>query len=359
MDKDTTFFSNRLISWYLTNKRNLPWRLQVSPYYVWLSEVILQQTKVAQGLPYYKAFVEKYPTVEDLANATEDEVLLLWKGLGYYSRARNLHASAKYIVNELSGVFPTTFQSLLELKGVGDYTASAIASICYNEPQAVVDGNVYRVLSRIFGIETTIPSSKAHKEFKELGTFLMDKEQAGTFNQAMMEFGALQCVPRNPNCQQCIFSSKCVALHKNIVHELPIKKKKAKVTKRYFNYFLVLLDDNSLLVQQRLEKDIWHKLYELPLLESKTALTKAKLSNFIEEEPEFAELNPSSLQLLNKKQIVHKLSHQHLYTKFWIIEGNMPDIGSIPIEELRNYAFPTLIDEFLSDFLVKEYSVVR
>lgn len=355
MHKDTTFFSNRLISWYLTNKRNLPWRSEASPYHVWLSEIILQQTKVAQGLPYYNAFVTEYPTVEDLANASEDEVLLLWQGLGYYSRARNLHASAKYIVNELNGVFPDTFQSLLQLKGVGDYTASAIASICYNEPQAVVDGNVYRVLSRIFGIETTIPSSKAHKEFKELGTLLMDKEQAGTFNQAMMEFGALQCIPRNPNCQQCVFSSKCVALHKNIVHELPVKKKKAKVTKRYFNYFLVLLDDGSLLVQQRLEKDIWQKLYELPLWESKKALTKAQLSKLVEDEPEFAELDISSLELLNKNQIVHKLSHQHLHTKFWIIEGNMPHMASIPIEELKNYAFPTLIDEFLSEFLVKEY----
>lgn len=354
MDKDTIFFSNRLISWYLTNKRDLPWRLDTSPYKVWLSEIILQQTKVIQGLPYYNAFITEYPTVEELANATEDEVLLLWQGLGYYSRARNLHASAKYIVKELNGVFPDTFKSLLDLKGVGDYTASAIASICYNEPEAVVDGNVYRVLSRIFGIETTIPSGKAHREFKELSTLLMDKKQAGTFNQAMMEFGALQCTPRNPNCQQCVFSSKCVALHKNIVHELPVKKKKAKIKKRYFNYFVILSDDGSLLVQQRLEKDIWHKLYELPLWESKTALTKAQLIKSIKEVPEFARLDFNSLQLFNRKQIVHKLSHQHLHTKFWIIDGKMPHITSIFIEEFKSYAFPTLIDEFLSGFLVKE-----
>ncbi|HLW14493.1 MAG TPA: A/G-specific adenine glycosylase [Flavobacteriaceae bacterium] len=355
MDKDTIFFSNRLISWYLTNKRNLPWRSEVSPYHVWLSEIILQQTKVAQGLPYYEAFVAKYPTVKDLANATEDEVLLLWQGLGYYSRARNLHASAKYIVKELNGVFPNTFLSLLALKGVGDYTASAIASICYNEPQAVVDGNVYRVLSRIFGIETIVPSSKAHKKFKELATLLMDKEQSGTFNQAMMEFGALQCIPRNPNCEQCIFASKCVALHKNAIHELPVKKKKAKVTKRYFNYFIVLSDTDSLVIQQRLDKDIWHKLYELPLWESNSALSKTQLKEIIRETPEFAELDSSSLQLINRKQIVHKLSHQHLHTKFWIIEGDMPEQASIPIEEWKNYAFPTLIEEFLSSFLVDEY----
>lgn len=355
MDKDTIFFSNRLITWYLTNKRELPWRSANSPYHVWLSEVILQQTKVAQGLPYYNAFVEKYPRVQDLANASEDEVLLLWQGLGYYSRARNLHASAKFIVEELNGVFPDSFKTLLELKGVGDYTASAIASICYNEPQAVVDGNVYRVLSRIFGIETTIPSGKAHKEFKELGALLMDKEQPGTFNQAMMEFGALQCVPRNPDCQQCVFSSKCVAFHKNLVHELPVKKKKAKVAKRYFNYFLVLSGEDSIAIQQRLDKDIWYKLFELPLLESKSALTKTQIINFIEENVAFADLDLNSLQLFNRKQIVHKLSHQHLHTKFWIIEGEMSHITSIPVDELKDYAFPKLIEEFLTSFLVKDY----
>lgn len=350
MNKDTIFFSNRLITWYLTNKRELPWRSANSPYHVWLSEVILQQTKVAQGLPYYNAFVEKYPRVQDLANASEDEVLLLWQGLGYYSRARNLHASAKFIVEELNGVFPDSFKTLLELKGVGDYTASAIASICYNEPQAVVDGNVYRVLSRVFGIETTIPSSKAHKEFKELGSLLMDKEQPGTFNQAMMEFGALQCVPRNPDCQQCVFSSKCVAFHKNLVHELPVKKKKAKVVKRYFNYFLVLSGEDSIAIQQRLDKDIWYKLFELPLLESKSALTKTQIINFIEENVAFADLDLNSLQLFNRKQIVHKLSHQHLHTKFWIIEGQVPHTASIPVDELKDYAFPKLIEEFLSSF---------
>lgn len=355
MDKDTLFFSNWLITWYLTYKRNLPWRADKTPYYVWLSEIILQQTKVNQGLPYYNAFVSAYPRVEDLANATEDEVLLLWQGLGYYSRARNLHASAIYIVEELNGVFPDNYKALLALKGVGDYTASAISSICYNEPQAVVDGNVYRVLSRIFGIDTPLPSSKAHKEFKELGTLLMDKTQAGTFNQAMMEFGALQCVPRNPDCHTCIFSSKCVAFQKNIVHELPVKKKKAAVRKRYFNYFIVDSMEDSLAIQQRLDKDIWYKLYELPLIESASALSKAQLMKFMQDKFEFAALDLNSLHLFNKKQVVHKLSHQHLYTKFWRVEGRMPHLNTVAIEELEEFAFPVLIDEFLSSFLVKDY----
>lgn len=356
MHKDTLFFSNRLITWYLTHSRNLPWRSDNTPYHIWLSEIILQQTKVNQGLPYYKAFVSAYPRVQDLANATEDEVLLLWQGLGYYSRARNLHASAKYIVDVLDGVFPTNYKDLLVLKGVGDYTASAISSICYNEPQPVVDGNVYRVLSRIFGIETQVPSSKAHKEFKDLGALLMDTKQAGTFNQAMMEFGALHCMPRNPDCDNCIFSSKCVALQKDKVHELPVKKKKAQVRKRYFNYFIVDSTEGSLVIQQRLDKGIWYKLYELPLVESESALTKTQLMNYMQEQPEFAELDLNSLYLFNKKQIVHKLSHQHLYTKFWRIEGHMPHLNAVSVEKLENYAFPTLIHEFLSSFLVKDYS---
>src|SRR5690625_1371015 len=355
MNKDTTFFSNRLISWYLTNKRDLPWRSSSSPYHVWLSEVILQQTKVAQGLPYYMAFVEKYPTVQDLANANEDEVLLLWQGLGYSSRARNLHASAKYIVQELNGDFPDTFDKLLELKGVGDYTASAIASICYNEPEPVVDGNVYRVLSRIFGVDTSIPSSKAHREFKELGSLLMDKEQPGTFNQALMEFGALQCIPRNPDCEQCVFATKCAALQNNTVHSFPVRRKKSKVRKRYFNYFVVHSGQDSLAIQQRLEDDIWYKLYELPLIESKSALTKKQMLSALKTDSMFTNSDLNSLQQINRKQIVHKLSHQHLYTKFWILDGEVENSSTISVDALNNYAFPKLIEEFLSTYFVEEY----
>lgn len=359
MHKDTLFFSNQLISWYLSYHRDLPWRANISPYRVWLSEIILQQTKVEQGLPYYKAFVSAYPSVEDLANASEDEVLLMWQGLGYYSRARNLHASAKYIVEELNGVFPDNYKALLSLKGVGDYTASAISSICFNEAQAVVDGNVYRFLSRFFGIHTPIPSSKAHREFKELGNLLMDSKQAGTFNQAMMEFGALQCVPRNPSCQSCVFSSKCVALQNNMVHDLPVKKKKAKVKKRYFNYLVVDSGDGLLPIQQRLEKDIWYKLYQLPLVESTSALSKPMLMESLKENSIFSELDVNSLSLLNNKQVVHKLSHQHLYTRFWAIEGNIPNFNPVQVHNLEDYAFPTLLEEFLKAYFVKEFFLIE
>lgn len=359
MNKYTLFFSNQLISWYLSTHRDLPWRTNASPYNVWLSEVILQQTKVEQGLPYYNAFISAYPKVEDLANASEDEVLLLWQGLGYYSRARNLHASAKYIVEQLNGVFPDNYKDWLVLKGVGDYTASAIASICFNEAQAVVDGNVYRFLSRVFGIETPVPSSKAHKEFKELAGLLMDEKQAGTFNQAMMEFGALQCVPRNPSCQTCIFASKCVALQKNKVHDLPVKIKKAKVSKRYFNYLVVASEDGHLPIQQRLDKDIWYKLYELPLVEAKSTLNKTQFSKALEKNTAFSGLDLSSLTLLTKTPIVHKLSHQHLYTQFWRLDGEIPSLKTIAMEDLETYAFPTLLDDFFKSRINPCFSLIE
>lgn len=359
MHKDTLFFTNQLISWYLTYRRNLPWRTDSTPYHVWLSEIILQQTKVVQGLPYYNAFISKYPTIQDLAAASEEEVLLLWQGLGYYSRARNLHATAKYIVEKCNGEFPDNHKDLLKLKGVGDYTASAIASICYNEPQPVVDGNVYRLLSRVFGIETIVPSSKAHKEFKELGRMLMGDANPGIFNQAMMEFGALQCVPKNPTCDVCVFSSMCSALQKGKVQELPVKKKKAKIKNRYFNYFVINNGQDVIPIQRRMDKDIWYKLYQLPLIESSKSLTQQALKSILIEDPNFSEIDIESLRPINQNQIVHKLSHQHLHTKFWRLNGSMPHLQTISIAELADYAFPTLIDDFLATFLEKYYFVSK
>lgn len=352
MDKDTLFFSKLLIPWYLTNRRELPWRNVQSPYKVWLSEVILQQTRVAQGLPYYERFISHFPTIEDLANATEEKVLLLWQGLGYYTRARNLHAAAKYVVNERNGIFPKTHKELLKLKGVGDYTASAIASICFDEPRPVVDGNVYRFLSRFFGLETIVPSPKAHKEFKELSKKLMGKEAPGTFNQAMMEFGALQCVPKNPNCNICVFSTRCIALQKNKVEDLPVKKKKIKVKKRYFNYF-VATDNNKkeILIQKRMKKDIWYKLFQLPLLETESSLDILQLRETISTHADFNGMDRDSIQLINSQEIVHKLTHQHLYTKFWKIKFLSPHFEAISINRLEEFAFPTLIEDFLSEYL--------
>ena len=268
MPKRNSHFSKKLILWYLDHKRDLPWRTTAIPYYIWLSEIILQQTRVEQGLPYYQAFVSVYPTVKKLANASEEEVLKLWQGLGYYSRARNLHTTANYVSNELSGIFPTSYKELIKLKGVGDYTASAIASICFNEATAVVDGNVYRALARYFGIATPINSSLGIKEFKNLAQQLIDVDKPGNHNQALMEFGARQCKPQNPNCEICIFNDSCIALQQKKISELPVKLKKTKVKNIYFNYIVLIFKNKKTLLQKRIGKGIWQNLYEFPLIET-------------------------------------------------------------------------------------------
>ncbi|MGC1472250.1 MAG: A/G-specific adenine glycosylase [Psychroserpens sp.] len=342
-------FNKTLTHWYSVNKRKLPWRTSKYPYYIWLSEIIMQQTQIKQGLPYYEAFVKHYPTVFDLANADEQSVLKLWQGLGYYSRARNLHASAKYVANELNGVFPKTYSGLLKLKGVGDYTASAIASICYEEPTAVVDGNVYRVLSRYYGIETPINSSQGIKEFKTLATAIMDTQRPGDYNQAVMEFGAMQCKPKNPYCIVCPLNESCVALQKGKVDALPVKLKKTKVTKKHFNFLVLISEDKKTLFEKRSAKGIWQNLYQFPLIETATELTPETF----ESHPKIASYfknNAFEYSLYNTKKLVHKLSHQHLYTKFWIIELNKLPKPGIPISELKTYPTPILIGNFIEEF---------
>ncbi len=341
-------FYNTLVYWYLQNKRDLPWRKTKNPYLIWLSEIILQQTRVDQGLNYYLKFREAFPTVLDLANAEEASVLKLWQGLGYYSRARNLHFSAKHIVNELNGEFPKSYDDILKLKGVGDYTASAIASICYDEPTAVVDGNVYRVLSRYFGIHTTINSTKGIKEFKQLAQQLITSDNPGTYNQAIMEFGAKQCKPQNPDCGQCPLNEGCVALQKKLVSTLPVKEKKIKIKQRHFNY-LVLNTNNHTLLQQRTAKGIWQNLYEFPLIESEKELTFKELSASSILEQSFKGVNPS-IQLFNHQTIIHKLSHQHLYTKFWIIEADRLPPNTTSWNDFESYPVPILIHNFVENF---------
>jgi len=342
-------FKHTLINWYSIKKRELPWRKTINPYYIWLSEIILQQTQVKQGLPYYEAFVAQYPTIFDLAEASETSILKLWQGLGYYSRARNLHATAKHIVNELNGEFPTNYKDLLKLKGVGDYTASAIASIAFNEVAAVVDGNVYRVLSRYFGIDTAINSSLGIKEFKSLASSLIDKEQPATYNQAIMEFGALQCKPKNPDCSICPLKDGCVALQKKIVDVLPVKLKKTKVTTKYFN-FLVCIDHNKkTLFEKRINKGIWQNLYQFPLIESNQSLN-AEEFHLLNLDHSFLKTTPFDYALYNETDIVHKLSHQHLYTKFWIIEIAQLPTEAIPIKSLTKYPAPVLISDFINTF---------
>ncbi|MHB0754684.1 A/G-specific adenine glycosylase [Polaribacter sp. M15] len=345
-------FSNTLIYWYLQNKRELPWRKTNNPYFIWLSEIMLQQTRVAQGLDYYNKFTTAFPTVFDLAKADESMVLKMWQGLGYYSRARNLHGAAKYIANELNGVFPTTYNEIIKLKGVGDYTASAIASFAFNELTAVVDGNVYRVLSRYFGIETAINSSVGIKEFKTLAQSLINKKQPAIYNQAIMEFGAIQCKPKKPLCMFCPLSDSCVALQKNIIEKLPVKEKKTKVRKRYFNYLVIQTEDDKTILYERKGKGIWQGLYQFPLIESNKLIHKDELIS----SEEFKNLFPdeTTISLFNKKEIVHKLSHQHLNTQFWIVETKELTSAEIEWSKIEEYPVPVLIANFLEDYLIKK-----
>ncbi len=350
MPKTAAIFSKKLISWYLHNKRELPWRIISNPYNIWLSEIILQQTRVAQGLPYYLKFVGAYPTVHELANAPEDDILKLWQGLGYYSRARNLHTTAKMVSEKFEGIFPDNYTDLLKLKGVGDYTASAIASICFNKAEAVVDGNVYRVLSRIYGIYTPINIRTGQNEFKSLAQQLIDPKQPGTFNQAIMEFGARHCTPQNPDCGSCIFNDSCVAFQKKIVSELPVKIKANPVKKRYFNYLVVLSENERTLLQQRTGTGIWHRLYEFPLIETSEEIDLGSLKEIPEFKKFSEKLQIESISLYNEKPVVHKLSHQHLNTRFWIVEIKDEMEGFIPITEIGTYAVPVLIENFVSEF---------
>lgn len=340
-------FSNLLILWYLQNKRDLPWRETINPYKIWLSEIILQQTRVDQGMSYYYKFVEKYPTVEALAKASEEAILKDWQGLGYYSRARNLHFSAKHIVNKLKGEFPTTYSEIIKLKGVGDYTASAIASISFHEPTAVVDGNVYRVLSRYFGISTPINSSQGIKEFKAKAQQLIDEEQPGIFNQAVMEFGARQCKPQSPNCSECVLNKECVALITNNIKKLPVKEKKIKIRKRYFNYLVFKTPSNKTILEKR-TSGIWKNMYQFPLIECDKELSRNELLQNELFTPYSNGL--LSIQLFNSKTIIHKLSHQHIFTKFWIVEVDAINDIDLDWKELAKYPVSKLIDNFLTEY---------
>ncbi len=341
-------FSNTLIYWYLQHKRDLPWRNTTNPYHIWLSEIILQQTRVDQGLAYYLKFINNFPSVFILANAPEQEVLKLWQGLGYYSRARNLHFSANLIVNELNGVFPSTYNEILKLKGVGDYTASAIASICFNEPTAVVDGNVYRVLARYFGINTPINNTKGVKEFKLLAQRLINPKDPATHNQAIMEFGARMCAPQNPNCTVCPLNNSCVALQQKKVKLLPVKEKKMKIKKKYFNYLVVISEDYKTILNQRVGKGIWQNLYEFPLIETSSDIDITSLIQHNTFQDIFKNIK-TGVKLFNSIPIVHKLSHQHLYTRFWIIKTHTNQPVKTEWKTIDQYPVPILIHNFIED----------
>lgn len=341
-------FTKTLIVWYLQHKRDLPWRHTTNPYHIWLSEIMLQQTRVAQGMPYFFAFTETFPTVFDLADASEEKVLKLWQGLGYYSRARNLHKTAQIVASDFGGNFPDKYTYLLKLKGVGEYTAAAIASFSFNEAVPVVDGNVFRVLARYFDIETDIANASAKKEFVALAYELMPKDDPATFNQAIMEFGALQCVPKNPDCEICPLQSGCLALQLKKVNQLPVKSKKAKAKNRFFNYIVVSDDENKTIIQKRTAKGIWHNLYEFPLIETQDEVD----FDFIVQklQPDFLPNPVVSISELSPISAVHKLTHQHLYIKFWKVTVSGKLENGIDQAQLPTFPFPIVIFNFIEAY---------
>lgn len=346
------FFTATLLKWFASHHRPMPWKGEQNPYLIWLSEIILQQTRVEQGLPYFEKFKAAYPKIEDLADAPEDEVLKLWEGLGYYSRARNLHFTAKYVARELGGQFPDNYNDILALKGVGPYTAAAIASFAYDLPHAVVDGNVYRVLSRFFGIKTPIDSTDGKKQFAQLAQEVLETEKPGDFNQAIMDFGASQCVPKNPDCKSCPLQEKCVAFTDNLVGLLPVKEKKLKKRTRFFHY-LILEDGGNTFIRKRTAKDIWNGLYEFPMLEKAELLDKNALQEAIQRE--FL-TNHADFEILHfSKPFSQQLTHQKIhaiFTKIQVKSVNftIPDNWkSVTQQDLGRYAFPKIIDRYFSD----------
>lgn len=309
--------SDILIRWYEENKRDLPWRRTSDPYLIWISEIILQQTRVVQGLEYFNRFTERFPDVAALARADEDEVMKYWQGLGYYSRARNLHAAARQIMNDFSGVFPRTREEVLSLKGIGDYTAAAICSFAYRLPYATVDGNVFRVLARLFDIDLPIDGGEGKKYFTALAQSLLDERRPDLFNQAMMEFGALQCVPKSPDCEHCPLNGKCLGLAARQVERLPVKSGKTVVKPRYFNY-LYIHGQGMTLLFKRTGNDIWRNLYEFPLIETERAVTWEELSGMAVFQELFDGIEKVEIirEYVAKK---HVLSHRVIYPVFYEI----------------------------------------
>ncbi|AFL83752.1 A/G-specific DNA-adenine glycosylase [Belliella baltica DSM 15883] len=350
-------FALTILEWYEQNKRDLPWRNTSEPYIIWLSEVILQQTRVAQGLPYFEKFLENFPKVEDLAQAPSDEVMRLWQGLGYYSRARNLHQCAKDIVEEHNGKFPNNYNSLIKLKGVGSYTAAAIASFAFNEPVAVVDGNVFRVLARYFGISTDIASNSGKKEFEIIANECIPNDKPAAFNQAIMEFGSLQCAPKNPKCEDCPLRGSCFAFKNELTAQLPVKINKVKVRKRYFTYFYIKCAE-EVVVNYRSAGDIWQGLYDFPLHEvAQKPLLELNEASIFQSLTQFdPEIHFDSATIFK-----HILTHQRIFANFVTLiiqekhRKNLHDWAKnsnyelIHQDKLDSVGKPRLLLKFLND----------
>ena len=335
-------FSNKLINWYNHNKRDLPWRKTKDPYKIWVSEIILQQTRIEFGIKYYNKFLKSYPDVKKLANSKEMDLMKIWEGLGYYSRAINMLKTAKIVLNSFNGVFPLRYEELIQLPGIGDYTASAISSICNDELQVVVDGNVLRFLSRMHKIDLPIESIKTKKYFKKLGFKLIQDVKPGDFNQALMDYGSTICKPKKFDCNNCLFSSDCKAFNSNSVENYPVKKKKIKVKDRFLNYVVVVTNDNKTQIKKRDSSGIWKNLYEFPLIETKIETSAKQISK---------ELDLNLKDLLSVKKINHRLSHQLLHITFFVYKVDYKLDDLVDINTLASYPFPKPINKFISELV--------
>jgi A/G-specific adenine glycosylase len=344
-------FSNKILSWYRQNMRELPWRNESDPYRIWISEVILQQTRIDQGLDYYLRFIDRYPTLNALAGSNEDEVLKMWQGLGYYSRARNLLAGARQVAELHQGQFPRNAQQLKNIKGIGDYTAAAIASIAFNEAIPAIDGNVYRVLSRVFGIDTPIDSTAGKKIFVRLAREILSVEHPGDFNQALMEFGALHCKPARPLCSSCIFQNECIAYNLKMVHVLPVKAKKNKLTNRFL-YYIVVDDHGTVYLKKRTSNDIWKNLYDFPMIETPDEKPVEQIIESLEWKAIF---DNTSIVIINvSKKIQHLLTHQRLHVQFIHVtlkNGKFMHSNFLKIDKRNIFEWPVpkLIENYLNE----------
>jgi A/G-specific adenine glycosylase len=344
--------SKLLELWYKKEARELPWRDSSDPYKIWVSEIILQQTRIAQGIEYYYKFLKKFPSIDILANADISEVLNIWQGLGYYSRARNMHAAAKMIMTNYKGEFPASFDEIIKLKGIGEYTAGAIASIAFNENVPAIDGNVKRVASRLFGIYEDIDKPAGLKKIKQALTEVMQSSHPGRFNEAMMDLGSMICKPLNPDCNSCPLNSVCLAYNNNTVNELPVRYKKIKTRKRYFHY-IIITSNNYVLINQRKKKDIWQLLFEFPMIETTGPTEDSQLLDLISEK--FLEgFDKMKLHKISRN-ITHVLSHQKLHARFFHFEiadlknHTFGEYKIINKEKLNNYPLPRLIEKYLQE----------
>ena len=345
-------FQLEIVNWYNLHQRDLPWRHTQDAYVIWLSEIIMQQTRVEQGLPYFNRFLEEFPTVADFAAATETQVLKLWQGLGYYSRGRNMHHTAQEVMELHGGVFPVQYKDLIRLKGIGPYTAAAISSFAVNESRAVLDGNVFRVIARYFGLSSPINSTEGKKEFENLAQQLIENQNPMVYNQAIMEFGALQCKPKSPDCGVCVLQLNCEARRQQMVAVWPIKLKKVVVRKRYFNY-LILQNEGEVLVKKRQAGDIWQHLYDFPLIERMELVDLSDEGLLVEIRKLYGE-EVSILPVIAKK---HILSHQIIYVQFFVLANYMinfkQDAAEIWADKtaLSNLPQPKVISNFINAYL--------